>query len=403
MREVLGSAGTLESSALRVIDAFDEAMANLDGLDALTATAHKLSGHAVGLRDELNDRQSFAGEATAGDRGAAIAALIARERVRGRDATLVRRDGGDLIVSSIETSAGRVGSCWLESGSDAGAYTALDHLVAERLAKAATQNIIQTRNELAAELLNDDRPIEELLSEIPSELRLAEIARRLRVDLASPYRAIAFSLDPPGAISTVVLGAEVQRALIGSTGRSSVRAAPLQRMVAALVVAEEGVEDRIEALAARYAALGVTIRAGISDPVALEELSVGWRQAKEALALHGMAATGTTLAFGDLGALQLLRHIRLEQLMESSLFRRISEVLPDARTPSSIELLEVFLDEGSLRKAGAKVFLHHTTVETRIRRIEQQLGVDLGDPRIRFELQLVIKAARVVQFSEGRA
>lgn len=57
--------------------------------------------------------------------------------------------------------------------------------------------------------------------------------------------------------------------------------------------------------------------------------------------------------------------------------------------------LEAYLEERSLRKAASRVYLHHTSLDARLRRLSEELGVDLTASNIQFELLLMMRVLRV--------
>ncbi len=72
---------------------------------------------------------------------------------------------------------------------------------------------------------------------------------------------------------------------------------------------------------------------------------------------------------------------------------------PRART--AVDTLQVYLDErGSLVAAGRRLHLHPNAVGYRMRRIREQLDIDLEDPEQRLALQLACRA-RLIDAGEG--
>ncbi len=397
MRQILGQSATDEQGALRVVDAFDDAMSRSCDLADLVALARDLTGHDVGIRDEWNGRFVAAGAAPPAD-GEAIAHAAVVHGVRGRDARTIEMEGGLVLVAAVEVAAGRIGICWMNNTRAAEQYLPIDFLVVERLARTVSQRALQEHSTRDAIARVEENAIERLLESVPSELVLAEIARTAGLPIERDYVCIAVAASPVNSLGTTVLAAEMRRRLGGSG--HAVKTTALRRCVAALCTSGDSIAAVVDLAAAHFAKLGVAVVAGVSQPMPLRDASFAWRQASEALALHSIANSGGAIAFfDDLGALALLTGITENHLMVSALYRKMIDVLPDSRSPSNLELLEVFLDEASLRKTATKVFLHHTTVEGRLRRIESLLGVDLADHRVRFELQLLLKAARVAKYT----
>ena len=63
--------------------------------------------------------------------------------------------------------------------------------------------------------------------------------------------------------------------------------------------------------------------------------------------------------------------------------------------------LEAYLEERSLRKAASRVYLHHTSLDARLRRLSEELGVDLTATNIQFELLLMMRVLRVETLLEN--
>jgi purine catabolism regulator len=57
-----------------------------------------------------------------------------------------------------------------------------------------------------------------------------------------------------------------------------------------------------------------------------------------------------------------------------------------------LRTLQVFLEEDRVqRRAAARCFVHVNTIVYRVHRIEELLGVDLGDPSTVFDLTLALR------------
>lgn len=395
MRKVLSSATLEDQSALRVVAAFDEAVLDTSDLDVLADVAVSLTGHRVGVRDLWNDRHTARGYDDAASDATDVPRAAVAARIRGRDAQLMTVDARTILVSSVEIAMGTVGYCWLEPAVPDVTFAATDYLVVERLARSVASVALQERNQRSAMAWVEEGAIERLLQGPLTELELAELARTARLPVDREVRAIALDQTPHNGVSPVALAEDLLRRFAGNA--DGTRVAALPSMVAVLTTDVDGATDILESAAAHYANLKITLRAGLGSAGSLEHAHLSWRQAREALALHGLASRQSpVLDYGDLGAFMLLSCIDEQRLLESPLYCRMTDGLVDSRTPSLLDLLEVFLDEGSLRKTAARVYLHHTTVESRVRQIEEILDVDLSDQRMRFELQLLIKTARVI-------
>jgi hypothetical protein len=388
VREVLRVTRDRDAEAaqwLEIIDLFDDASTGRSSVVHLARAAAESTGLTAGLRDEWNSVQAqVAGElvSTDDDVGIAIARSAVAQRLRGRRAVEL----GSALAASIEVGAGRIGVAWLLG---AESWRPLDYLVVERLAQAAAAHALQAHERRAPEAVADPAAVERLLGGRLSAHELAQASRRAGLSASGRYVAVALDQVPPSAVSLEALGAVVERA-IGGVVRSTV----VGRTAA--VVAEAAGEPA-RALHGLEGP-GFAVHAGISEAAEIGDLPTAWEQAREALALRRMAAGDGRLAFfSDLGPLHLLAQIPREEVLASELFQRLTGSLIQHGNPSDIDVLEVYLQAGTLRRAAARVYLHHTSVENRLKRIQEDLQVDLRQPQARFEVQLVLKLFRMLQ------
>lgn len=57
-----------------------------------------------------------------------------------------------------------------------------------------------------------------------------------------------------------------------------------------------------------------------------------------------------------------------------------------------LEAAEALCRNGSLRQAAASLHMHHSTVATRIARVEQKMGWDLGSPSSVLRASIALQA-----------
>lgn len=102
---------------------------------------------------------------------------------------------------------------------------------------------------------------------------------------------------------------------------------------------------------------------------------------------------GRLALFRDLGPLHLLAQIPRDEVLASELFQRLTGSLSQQGSPSDIDVLEVYLEEGTLRRAAARC----TSTTPNLKRIQEDLQVDLRAPAVRFEVHLLLKLFRIFQ------
>ena len=381
---------------LEVIDRFDAATSAGASVGDLAQLAGHASGRPVGVRDEWSGVRLAVTKGVVIEADELFGAEVLNEavvcRLRGRSAGKFSLANGSALAASIEAGAGRFGLAWL-CASKRYPWKPVQYLVVERLAASVAALALQRTNRAAGSAF-DPAAVERLLAGGLSEHELAQASRSARLSTESRHVVVALEQSPPNSVSQQALGSIVERAIVAGGGVA--RSAVIGRTSA--VVALAG--DPVEAALARVVSdrsVGFVVRAGVGDAVALTDLASSWDHAREALALLGIVGQTNVARFRDLGILHLLAQIPKEEIVASELFQRLTDTLAKRGNPSDIEVLEAYLDEGTLRRTAARVFLHHTTVEHRLKRIEEQLGLDLSDASARFQVALLVKLHRIVR------
>jgi hypothetical protein len=395
VREILRVARDRDADVaawFEVIDQFDHAVAARSSLEELVRLAGDITGVSAGVRDEWSRVRV---EATDGllavddTVGIDVARLAAAQRLRGRTAAPLETERGAALVSSIELASGRAGLAWL-LGPTGRRWEPTDHLVVERLAGAVAARVLDARKRRGGAGAFDPAAIERLLSGPLSEDALAQAARHARLSPSDRYVAVALDQDPANAIDLEALAALAEKG-IAECGLGA-RGAVIGSCAAVVARAGEALGEALQELARSEPRLGVAIRVGVGEPAGLEELWRSWRHAREALALRTMVADGDEPAqFDQLGALHLLAQIPTAAVHTSPLIAALGDPVCHTGSPTDVEVLTAYLEEGTLRRAGERVFLHHTSVQHRVKSIESRLGLDLRDPRTRFRVQLALR------------
>lgn len=402
VREVLRASRELNPQAaswLEIIDAFEEAVAAGASVAELAALAATATDHTVGVIDEWTGARVVHPEVEDGARRLAdVARLAVTERLRGRHAAELSLGSEHLLAVSVEAGLGRLGLVWLAS--DGKDWDPRDYLTVERLAAAVAGRALQTKRELIGEDPNEVEALERLLQGGLSEFELVQVVRHASLDPNRKYVVAALEPSPPNAIGPEGLGLIAQRYVMrcGSTARLVV----VGHISCVVAVVSDELDRAFRDLGSSSSQRGFSIHAGIGNAVDLVDVAVSWRQAREALALRRMVAGEDEPAFfRDLGVLHLLGQIPHDEILADPLFDQVIAALTTQAVPSDLDLLELYLDEGSLRRAASKAYLHHTTVQHRLQRIQERLNIDLNDPRNRFEIQLIVKLYRVLIAQDG--
>ncbi|HEU4974126.1 MAG TPA: helix-turn-helix domain-containing protein [Baekduia sp.] len=138
------------------------------------------------------------------------------------------------------------------------------------------------------------------------------------------------------------------------------------------------------------------LRAGVGPPVVPRGAAESARRA--ALALRLAAARGTGLVFADEHRLDLL--LLQDPALAHALAAELEEAL-DGSGPRGrarlLETLEAWLEHhGAVRPTAEAVGVHAQTVRYRIGRLRERLGDRLDAPGSHLELELAVRAARLV-------
>jgi sugar diacid utilization regulator len=206
--------------------------------------------------------------------------------------------------------------------------------------------------------------------------------------------ALAARPQPRGTIGPEAIAHTLARSLeqAGLSSRSTV----IGRSAAVVVEASPVIDRILVEAAAALARLGVNIEIGAGTPGAASSLTTSWREAAQALLLRPVMLPLTPVThFGELGVLHLLAEIPTDDLARYPDVVRVAGLEATGLPVSDLDLLERYLATMSLRQTAKQVLLHHTTVQYRLKRIEQQLGVDLQDPAARLRTQIAILLYRI--------
>jgi purine catabolism regulator len=163
-------------------------------------------------------------------------------------------------------------------------------------------------------------------------------------------------------------------------------------------------DDVLVTAASILARIGVGIEVGMGGEGTPASLHASWRQAAQALLLRPvMAATSIVTHFEDLGVLHLLAEIPTDDLAKYPDVVRVAGLEASGAPVSDLDLLERYLATMSLRQTAGQVLLHYTTVQYRLKKIEQVLGVDLRDPAARLRTQIAILLYRIERAAAATA
>lgn len=138
--------------------------------------------------------------------------------------------------------------------------------------------------------------------------------------------------------------------------------------------------------------------AGIGEPVnEILNIKESFQQAKRVLEVSTFFNMEKVIAYGDLGIYNLIFGIKDRNTVEKYVDEKIGTLLEydKKRKGSLLITLEAFLAVNSIKKAAEELFIHVKTMEYRLKKIEEILGVDLSDSEVCLELNMAIKIYRL--------
>lgn len=383
---------------LSVIDEFDQLVADRAPLEQLVEIAIALTGRRACVLDALNGRLCAGAPGSppsivdppGGDE--AVITTLTATRLRGRETGIIDVGESEVVAASVDDAGGRIGACWLDRGS--GPWRPLDELVVQRLSSAAAINSVRLRDERATRSRLDYAALEQLLSAPMSDEAAAEAVRRAGLRPGRDLMALAARPQPGGNVGPEALAQSLSRTLeqAGLSSRSSV----IGRTAAIVVEASGTIDQVLGEAATAMTRLGVNIEVGAGAAGPASALHASWRQAAQALLLRPVMALATPVThFEELGVLHLLAEIPTGDLAKYPDVVRVAGLEGTGAPVSDLDLLERYLATMSLRQTAQQVLLHHTTVQYRLKRIEQVLAVDLQDPAARLRTQIAILLYRI--------
>ncbi|MEC3982260.1 PucR family transcriptional regulator [Amycolatopsis sp. H20-H5] len=283
---------------------------------------------------------------------------------------------------SGQAAVGEHGRVWLER---AGEPLPLDDLVLERC--AITVRLLEAPRHTPAPHLADPALVELVLSEREAAEDRSRAVKLLGLVPDRPVRIVAVATVPgkdPGAEAV---------ALIARTGRHQPVRMALVGPHAALILQPPKPGDAL--LPTLEAALTerATVRLGFGGPADTLDARTSWEQAQ--LALRFTSAETPVVDFTKLGSLALLAKVPVDLLRRDTDVQALTALASTPNGKLDVAALEAFCHNGSLRKAADLLHLHHSSVASRIARIEDTLGWALDTPEGRFRAMLALLARRL--------
>jgi hypothetical protein len=394
MRRLIEQSGESQDyqTSLRIIEGFDALMAVGASVPELLAFASETTGLEAGVVDELSGiRLSHPQSATVAPQAVVLAAQEAQGLTRSAQPLCTVQ--GRVLACGLDYGGGRLGITWLSLERD---WTVCDELTLERLSQALAIRSMQDHSSKLAPTARGEL-VRLLTEELNGEDRELAVTRS-GLHPRKTYIVVAIREQPRTSTSPEVVAARACRQLqptdvalglvIGGTP-FLVTSADEQACARSLRVDRPGAdlaETRLDF--------------GVSEPVVPGLLATALRQAREALVLGGSIDSDDRVqAFGDLGALHLLTHIPADQLATEPDIIAVAALEDSDSGIADLTLLEVYCQTASLRRTAQRLYLHHSSVDYRLKRIERTLGFSLDN---QFGRLRGLLAARLVRMQRTR-
>jgi sugar diacid utilization regulator len=123
-------------------------------------------------------------------------------------------------------------------------------------------------------------------------------------------------------------------------------------------------------------------------------------QAREALAFAATDKLGGVSSYSSLGSLLLLTQIPRAALENDRDLAAIAGLERSRSGVDDLALLVAYCETASMRQTGERLFMHHSSVEYRLRRIEAMLGFSVATPTGRFRALLAATVHRLSQTTQ---
>ncbi|MGC9671439.1 helix-turn-helix domain-containing protein [Planosporangium sp. 12N6] len=391
-------------ASIAVISAFDEQDASGAALQDLVTLATSFTGARVVLRDDLTNRIVVDGEgdqvAVGADEVDRVTKAAVDAKLRGRRAAELTLDGGGRLDAvwavNVEYAGVRLGLAWAIPAE--GPWRVPDVLALECLAKAAANRLL--RDHERSRIVPADRvqALERLLTTPLTAAEAANSARQAGLDPDRRYRVTVFRERPVGAASPEVV---LERALQTYAAAGVPAHGCLLEQKPVVVVDESAaVVDALRA-APQDSRSGWWMDAGVAHPLAVADLAAGCLVARQSLALARVEGTGRVGVAEELGALRLLAAIPTAMLEDHPDVKAVGRLAAERDGYISLAVLDVYCETASLRKTAARLYLHHSSVDYRLKRIERVLGFPLTTQAERLRALVSLQLARLLR--EGAA
>ncbi len=295
---------------------------------------------------------------------------------------------------ALEEVAGGV-RVWIERE---GPQRPFDRLVLERFALVA-KGAAPERSPRKRTALADPAVVELVLSarEPMAERRIA--LRRLGFSPDHPVIMIAVASDE----SVPFDHGRIEQLVHAAAARSTATGARWGSLGAIVVQPSPGADAAVELAALRSVIArsgeerSTSFRCGMSAPVDALDAAEGWTSARDALRFARRRSGGASIvSAAELGAVAALASVSADVWARNWRVSALRELSGSESGLIDLEVLEAYLSHGSLRMAGQALHMHHSSVASRLARLEERLNLNFTVQVDLFQARLCMYAAALL-------
>lgn len=327
--------------ALRVVAYFDQLGSNKPDFESVVRATALIADCPAGL--QLPDRGLFVRFAPEG--------------------TMLGTGGRPSVRAPLATDSGEGGTVWLERDGDA---LELDEFIVERFALTASAVIDRERPNTEFELahgFSDPALAQLLVNERASEAERSRAAQLMGLQAGSSVQLVALEPDADDELEDLPVRLRNQWL------RPTYLAELSRHLILLVVVTREPID---------WAPVDLKGRGASGPIVDVLDAPRSWTGAREALRFAGAGASWPRLLNADsLGVIQLLGKLDSAVVGAHPDVARIEHVAAAPNGAESILVLDHFLHADSVRAAAREVNYHHSSLQTRVKRIGELIGIDL--------------------------
>jgi len=367
-------------TALRIIEVFDRLIEHHATLPAVVRTTAGLAECFATLTDEASGR-------------------LIRFDSKGRPSSTV--PSSSTISTDVTIDGHRVGQVSLERGPEPGPF---DELLIERMSMVASACWPQFQQGQYP-FISDPALVEVVIGADQDTTQRSRARRLLGFSPNEPMCVIAVSATEQDSLNEEALslmrqlgGARAAKAAVLDFRGAIVVELFRERATGPIILSQRAVPGELPDGAALLVPTPRGLRIGVGTVVAPEDAHSSWLAAASALrftAVDDSTGGNSAISYRELGALAALESISSDAMRDNADIIALDGLSRTARGQAALAALESFCSCGSLRPAAEKLHLHHSSVASRLKHVEDAIGVSLDNPRHLLRMQVALTLWRL--------